>query len=151
MEINLDDKIRIQVRLAERVLKDPLVGFYDSLRGKEPTRGIDSFKQFLGVYRCVRREFPDDVKTRAFGTYCGALYGLYLLNGAAKGLDRRGLMDFKLNFERNNYFFIRDLINNYLKIAEKATKKSIDRVTGCLLYTSPSPRDLSTSRMPSSA
>ena len=25
------------------------------------------------------------------------------------------------------------------------------RLTGCLLYTSPSPRDLSTSRMPSSA
>ena len=25
------------------------------------------------------------------------------------------------------------------------------RITGCLLYTSPSPRDLSTSRMPSSA
>ena len=27
----------------------------------------------------------------------------------------------------------------------------IDRASGCLLYTSPSPRDLSTSRMPSSA
>jgi len=27
----------------------------------------------------------------------------------------------------------------------------IDHTTGCLLYTSPSPRDLSTSRMPSSA
>ena len=29
--------------------------------------------------------------------------------------------------------------------------KEIDRTYGCLLYTSPSPRDLSTSRMPSSA
>ena len=28
---------------------------------------------------------------------------------------------------------------------------TIDHHTGCLLYTSPSPRDLSTSRMPSSA
>ena len=28
---------------------------------------------------------------------------------------------------------------------------AIDRLGGCLLYTSPSPRDLSTSRMPSSA
>ena len=27
----------------------------------------------------------------------------------------------------------------------------IDQIKGCLLYTSPSPRDLSTSRMPSSA
>ena len=33
-------------------------------------------------------------------------------------------------------------------IAEKA---NIDRSGACLLYTSPSPRDLSTSRMPSSA
>ena len=29
--------------------------------------------------------------------------------------------------------------------------KDITKVTSCLLYTSPSPRDLSTSRMPSSA
>ena len=29
--------------------------------------------------------------------------------------------------------------------------EDIARLTGCLLYTSPSPRDLSTSRMPSSA
>ena len=28
---------------------------------------------------------------------------------------------------------------------------TIDRIIDCLLYTSPSPRDLSTSRMPSSA
>ena len=36
-------------------------------------------------------------------------------------------------------------INNYL------TAQSPDISQGCLLYTSPSPRDLSTSRMPSSA
>ena len=33
----------------------------------------------------------------------------------------------------------------------QASKVKIDAPTGCLLYTSPSPRDLSTSRMPSSA
>ena len=33
----------------------------------------------------------------------------------------------------------------------QAATKGMQRVTGCLLYTSPSPRDLSTSRMPSSA
>ena len=31
------------------------------------------------------------------------------------------------------------------------TTEDIENYTGCLLYTSPSPRDLSTSRMPSSA
>ena len=30
-------------------------------------------------------------------------------------------------------------------------EKLVDEIPGCLLYTSPSPRDLSTSRMPSSA
>ena len=34
---------------------------------------------------------------------------------------------------------------------EELTKNLINQVKPCLLYTSPSPRDLSTSRMPSSA
>ena len=33
----------------------------------------------------------------------------------------------------------------------KAEEEGVEEVEGCLLYTSPSPRDLSTSRMPSSA
>ena len=38
------------------------------------------------------------------------------------------------------------------KLARAAARKPANRQsTGCLLYTSPSPRDLSTSRMPSSA
>ena len=37
------------------------------------------------------------------------------------------------------------------KLGEKKTQKEIADAAGCLLYTSPSPRDLSTSRMPSSA
>ena len=39
-----------------------------------------------------------------------------------------------------------------LKMAiSKAYKCNFDKIVCCLLYTSPSPRDLSTSRMPSSA
>ena len=40
----------------------------------------------------------------------------------------------------------KDIIRIEFKIVEKALD-----ITSCLLYTSPSPRDLSTSRMPSSA
>ena len=36
-------------------------------------------------------------------------------------------------------------------VAEKLKEYGVDEVYTCLLYTSPSPRDLSTSRMPSSA
>ena len=37
------------------------------------------------------------------------------------------------------------------KEALRAAQKQVAGVSACLLYTSPSPRDLSTSRMPSSA
>ena len=42
--------------------------------------------------------------------------------------------------------------NSYLSIWASGKDKSVNELhTNCLLYTSPSPRDLSTSRMPSSA
>ena len=41
--------------------------------------------------------------------------------------------------------------NRTFKHADSPGKKSFKDFTNCLLYTSPSPRDLSTSRMPSSA
>ena len=34
---------------------------------------------------------------------------------------------------------------------QDATRRAVEQISRCLLYTSPSPRDLSTSRMPSSA
>ena len=37
------------------------------------------------------------------------------------------------------------------KTIVRIDQEQIERYNGCLLYTSPSPRDLSTSRMPSSA
>ena len=45
-------------------------------------------------------------------------------------------------------------IDEDLQSLEKPIAVSVDNISknyGCLLYTSPSPRDLSTSRMPSSA
>ena len=45
-----------------------------------------------------------------------------------------------------------DKVAEYLEIADKTDKAvEADEPGICLLYTSPSPRDLSTSRMPSSA
>ena len=42
-------------------------------------------------------------------------------------------------------------VNGFVNIIELARKNKTPLVYACLLYTSPSPRDLSTSRMPSSA
>ena len=39
----------------------------------------------------------------------------------------------------------------FLKDPKTDRKAVVEQLTNCLLYTSPSPRDLSTSRMPSSA
>ena len=44
-----------------------------------------------------------------------------------------------------------DCICNLGSVICRDAKRNGDRPGGCLLYTSPSPRDLSTSRMPSSA
>ena len=45
----------------------------------------------------------------------------------------------------------RNFITGIYYLLERDAKSAWHRVKNCLLYTSPSPRDLSTSRMPSSA
>ena len=42
-------------------------------------------------------------------------------------------------------------VSDKMTIAKSLDELGVDYIEGCLLYTSPSPRDLSTSRMPSSA
>ena len=53
--------------------------------------------------------------------------------------------------EIKNRSVFQKLINQKLKENDLLMVTKIDRCSRCLLYTSPSPRDLSTSRMPSSA
>ena len=53
-----------------------------------------------------------------------------------------------LNINNLPKSIIEDIIN---RAEEFHDNSKITKYTGCLLYTSPSPRDLSTSRMPSSA
>ena len=51
-------------------------------------------------------------------------------------------------------FYPDDRIKNmedFERLATPEEKKHMEMIKACLLYTSPSPRDLSTSRMPSSA
>ena len=52
----------------------------------------------------------------------------------------------------DNIFSVMDAKpSDFLNTFEKTIKDSAKKFRVCLLYTSPSPRDLSTSRMPSSA
>ena len=46
---------------------------------------------------------------------------------------------------------LRDKPPSMIELSPKGTVPVLSLSSGCLLYTSPSPRDLSTSRMPSSA
>ena len=54
------------------------------------------------------------------------------------------------NYMDRRFNQLMQLVNNESKTG-KFTNKTLDLYRSCLLYTSPSPRDLSTSRMPSSA
>ena len=47
--------------------------------------------------------------------------------------------------------YLRQLQNQVYALGSEVKVRGMDSFTTCLLYTSPSPRDLSTSRMPSSA
>ena len=44
-----------------------------------------------------------------------------------------------------------ELLTDYADRANRGEALELEQACACLLYTSPSPRDLSTSRMPSSA
>ena len=59
-----------------------------------------------------------------------------------------GNAEYKANEDARHYLY-----KEYLKVISIAQPELfiMENVRGCLLYTSPSPRDLSTSRMPSSA
>ena len=62
-----------------------------------------------------------------------------------------GEIDSDIIYEDEQIFAIHD-INPVAKVHILIIpKKKIPTINDCLLYTSPSPRDLSTSRMPSSA
>ena len=60
-------------------------------------------------------------------------------------------------YQERLYWHIRQMVKNHedtddvLQNVFIKVHRSIHSFKGCLLYTSPSPRDLSTSRMPSSA
>ena len=64
------------------------------------------------------------------------------------------MVDVDFAFSKGNWFFDGDAKGDYLEQEYNEDGQIIGQMTTeytCLLYTSPSPRDLSTSRMPSSA
>ena len=60
--------------------------------------------------------------------------------------------DFQLSVDRANGLDEASISSRIIDLGEQAVNDQVDAILyTCLLYTSPSPRDLSTSRMPSSA
>ena len=67
-------------------------------------------------------------------------------------IQKKSLRDYRINFASNVLGYVSEVNNNDLKKDNYYQQgELIGRQGICLLYTSPSPRDLSTSRMPSSA
>ena len=70
----------------------------------------------------------------------------------AELFSRIGVTDFeKVSIEITDLTMSRGNAALFSGLSVHVTNKDILWIQGCLLYTSPSPRDLSTSRMPSSA
>ena len=103
------------------------------LKGEESPLSSDARNSEI---LCVVENMEDVIKIENTNSFDG-LY--HVLGGAISPLDGIGPSD--LSFDK-----LLKRINSGLKEVIIATNPST-----CLLYTSPSPRDLSTSRMPSSA
>ena len=67
--------------------------------------------------------------------------------------DQINILELKMEYLQKNEKFIKaiEVADQILRINPKIISTYIHKCDCCLLYTSPSPRDLSTSRMPSSA
>ena len=78
---------------------------------------------------------------------------LMLLDGAVKytKIARMAILNKDIARAHKELVRVQDIFLELMITMDKNTKYMEDLYNICLLYTSPSPRDLSTSRMPSSA
>ena len=102
-------------------------------------------KQNLKTLERAEREFgvPKEVITSILGveTRYGKIQGNYRV------ID--SLLTLGFDYPRRAKFFRKELVDFFLLTREN--QLNINQIKGCLLYTSPSPRDGLLSRMPSSA
>ena len=110
---------------------------------------IEDFKDCLPTKQEV-----DELETR-WGVVLPKLYKSHLLNYAGCRPDRNLLHFKKDSNSRTKYFHFANLCHlndarDFLLFTSSVQFRR-NMYNDCLLYTSPSPRDLSTSRMPSSA
>ena len=89
----------------------------------------------------------DDAAAMYATRYTGPRPDRPVVNGRAV-VTAEELADFRRLFGADKT--LRDLLNADRALVRPGTPSAVDP-RACLLYTSPSPRDLSTSRMPSSA
>ena len=111
--------------------------------------GIYDLNEFMGVLSLVdtpRLKFEDDFVVVNDSTGRSKVKYFYSLEDNLTTPQKDITMP-----EANVKFKLDNETMNKLKRAASTLGHSEISISGCLLYTSPSPRDLSTSRMPSSA
>ena len=107
-------------------------GFYHFLNGCYASQKVQ-----LSLYNYLYQLAPDFDQTEHLEIH--TIYKVIFQQEMQSSKDRKNLL--------NAFSDLTKWLEDYL-IVKELQQQSFDR---CLLYTSPSPRDLSTSRMPSSA
>ena len=115
----------------------------NSMTGYSVSKHIDNSCDIACEIKSVNHRFleistkPNDLSNRL---------DIFIRNTLQKKLER-GAVDVRFKFNQTSVYSYS--VNN--KSLKNLRTLLNDLSIGCLLYTSPSPRDLSTSRMPSSA
>ena len=73
------------------------------------------------------------------------------LNNKKFKMKRHGKMEYQANLDRSSKMKYSYIGDSQSKFETKLKSGALHNINSCLLYTSPSPRDISGSRMPSSA
>ena len=116
----------VSLALKEQGFKTEFILFSDNKDGLRsvPAGLPESLRKFLGF---PVTDIPDPF-------HCHESYGDHMINLLLEALDEAGI---EYTLIKGSDAYAQGLLNEEIRL--------------CLLYTSPSPRDLSTSRMPSSA
>ena len=115
-----------------------------------PNLHVSIYQNGIKIYRCLIDKESDPVKKNELVDKALSLFDGRIENFGREAYVKNRKVTFAYTFYRSDKSQY-EMLFNMFKDAFELNGNKIGNSNVCLLYTSPSPRDLSTSRMPSSA